>query len=263
MASNAPKFPRLCALEKILNLPMLLLCFVWLCILIDELVYGTSPTLSGFGTGIWILFILYFTLRLVTIANHIAFLKRNWLFVLAIIVSMLRFFPILHHLPLVRALTATFGIQVVWIFASAALGMNSLRLALGRRGAGYALALTFVVIAAGAAGMLHFEGLSAEKSMFHTYPQALWWTAMQMTNIGASASIRTMGGRMLCLCISVYAAAMFGYLTALIATFFIDREVKDQKPEIANQKTVQEDTQRNIAITPYHRRHGEPSGKHN
>jgi len=60
---------------------------------------------------------------------------------------------------LVRALTATFGMQVIWIFASADLGMRSLRRALGRRGAGYALALTLVVIFAGAAGMVHFEGV--------------------------------------------------------------------------------------------------------
>jgi hypothetical protein len=33
---------------------------------------------------------------------------------------------------------------------------------------------------------------------------------------------------------------MFGYLTALLATFFIDRETKDPKPEIAHQKSVQE-----------------------
>jgi hypothetical protein len=40
--------------------------------------------------------------------------------------------------------------------------------------------------------------------------------------------------------ISVYAAAMFGYLTALFATFLIDRDAKDPKPEIARQKLVQE-----------------------
>jgi len=37
--------------------------------------------------------------------------------------------------------------------------MRSLRRALGRRGAGYALALTFVVIFGGAAGILHSRNL--------------------------------------------------------------------------------------------------------
>jgi voltage-gated potassium channel len=111
---------------------------------------------------------------------------------------------------------------------------------LGRRGAGYALVLTCVVHIAGSAGMLHFENVSVDPQSLHTYPRAAWWTAMQMTNISTSYTIKTSGGRILCLGISVYAAGMFGYLTALFATFLIDREAKDPKMEIARQKSVQE-----------------------
>ena len=240
MNSDAPKYPRLSAITKKLELPMLFLSFIWLCILITELAYGTNSALSDFGTGIWILFIFYFTMCLWTVANRISFLKKHWLFILAIFVSTLRFFPFLQTFPLVRALTATFGIQVIWIFASADQGLRSLRRALGRRGAGYALALTFVILFAGAAGMLHFEGIANDPQSIHTYPKALWWTAMQMTNISTAYSIRTTGGRIICLGISIYAAGMFGYLTALFATFLIDREAKDPKPEIAREKSIQD-----------------------
>jgi len=240
MKSDAPKYPMLLAFKEKLELPMLLFSFVWLCILIGELAYGASPVLSGVGTSIWILLIFYFAIRLAAVANRIAFLKKNWLFVLAILVSTLRFFTFLQPFPLVRILTATFGMQVIWIFASADQGMRLLRRALGRRGAGYAIALTVVVFFAGAAGMLHFEGTADDPQALHTYPKALWWTAMQMTNIGTAYSIETTGGRVICLGISVYAAAMFGYLTALFATFLIDRDAKDPKPEIASQKSVQE-----------------------
>jgi voltage-gated potassium channel len=88
--------------------------------------------------------------------------------------------------------------------------------------------------------MLHFEGISDDPQKIQTYLKALWWTAMQMTNIGSAYSIKTTGGRIICLGISVYAAAMFGYLTALIATFLIDRDAKDPKPEIARQQLMQE-----------------------
>jgi len=171
-----------------------------------------SPVLSDFGTGIWILFIFYFVMRLAIVANRAALLKKNWLFVLAIAVSALRFFPFLQPFPLVRVVTATFGIQVIWILASADQGMRFLRGALGRRGSGYALVLTFVVMFSGATGILHFEGISTDPQNIHTYPKALWWTAMQMTNIGSSYSIKTTGGRIIDLGISVYAAAMFGYV---------------------------------------------------
>jgi voltage-gated potassium channel len=244
MTRNASKYQMLLALEKKLEkkleLPMLILSFVWLCILITELAYGTNTVLSDLGTGIWILFIFYFIMRLLTVVNRIAFLKRNWLFVLAILVSMLRFVTYLQTFPLVRALTATFGMQVIWIFVSADQGMRSIRRALGRRGAGYALVFTFVVIFAGAAGMLHFERIPNGPQSIDTYPKALWWTAMQMTNIGTAYSIKTPGGRILCLAISIFAIAMFGYLTALFATFLIDRDAKDPKIEIARQKSLQD-----------------------
>jgi voltage-gated potassium channel len=118
--------------------------------------------------------------------------------------------------------------------------MRFLHRALGRRGAGYALALTFVVLFIGAAGMLHFESNTYNSQSIHTYLKSLWWTAMQMTNIGSAYSITTTGGRVICLCISVYSAVMFGYLTALLATFLIDRETKDPQPEIARQKSILE-----------------------
>jgi len=57
MNSDVPEYPRLLALMKKLELPMLFLSFVWLCILITELAYCTLMALSGIGTGIWILFI--------------------------------------------------------------------------------------------------------------------------------------------------------------------------------------------------------------
>jgi len=240
MNSSASKYPKLLAFKKKLEWPMLFLSFVWFCILIIEIAYDTSPVLSGVGSSIWILFIFYFALRLAIVANRMAFLKKNWLFILAIVVSALRFFPFLQPFPLVRALTATFGMQVIWIFASADQGMRFLRGALGRRGAGYALALTFVVSFAGAAGMLHFEAISDDPQRIQNYPKALWWTAMQMTNIGSAYSIKTTGGRVICLGISLYAAAMFGYLTALFASLLIDRDAKDPKSEIAGQKLVQE-----------------------
>lgn len=233
MVRKVSKFPRILALTKKIELSMLVLSFIWLSILVFEIAYGGNPLLSDSGTIIWCLFILYFVVRLMAVANRAALLKRNWIFILAISVSALRFFPVFHSFPLVRALTATFGMQVIWIFASADQGMRSIRHYLGRRGVGYALALTFVVAFAGAAGMLHFEMASEEPQSIRTFSRALWWTAMQLTNLGSAYSIKSTGGRILCLAISVYAAAMFGYLTALIATFFIDREVKESKPEIA------------------------------
>jgi voltage-gated potassium channel len=231
-----PRFLK--TLSRKLERPMLLLSFVWFLVLITELVHGITPLLLSLGTALWALFVLYFGLRLVIAPNRVAFLKRNWFFVLAILVPVLRFFPFLQTFPLVRALTATFGMQVIWMFASADQGLRSLRRTMGRRGAAYALTFTLVIILAGAAGMLHFEKDAPVPQGIHSYPKALWWAAMQITNIGSAYQPMTPGGQVLCLAISIFAVAVFGYLTALFAAFFIGRDAEDPKSAIPNQTSI-------------------------
>jgi voltage-gated potassium channel len=233
-----PKLSLLKTLPRKLERPMLLLSFVWFLVIITELVNGTSPLLLSLGTVLWALFVLYFGLRLAIAPDRVVFLKRNWLFVLAILVPILRFFPFLQTLPLARALTATFGMQVIWMFASADLGLRSLRRTMGRRGTGYVLTFTAVVLLAGAAGMLHFENDSPDPQGIHSYPEALWWVAMQITNIGSGYRPVTVGGHVLCLGISIFALAIFGYLTAVFAAFFIGRDAEDPKSEIPNQTSI-------------------------
>jgi voltage-gated potassium channel len=226
------------ALRLKLDRPMLLLSFVWFLVIIIELVNGTTPLLLVVGTVLWAAFVIYFGLRLAVVADRAIFLKRNWLFVLAILVPVLRFFPFLQTLPWARALTATFGTQIIWMFASADQGLRSLRRTMGRRGTGYALTFTAVVILAGAAGMLHFENDAADPQGIHSYPKALWWAAMQITNIGSGYRPVTVGGHVLCLGISIFAVAIFGYLTAVFAAFFIGRDAEDPQSEIPNQTSV-------------------------
>src|ERR1035438_6664242 len=72
----------------------------------------------------------------------------------------------------------------------------------------------------------------------HSYPKALWWVAMQITNIGSGYRPATFGGHVLCLGISIFAVAIFGYLTAVFAAFFIGRDAEDPKSEIPNQTSI-------------------------
>jgi voltage-gated potassium channel len=228
------------AFARNLERPMLFLSFVWFVVIVTELVNGISPFLLIFGTILWALFVFYFVVRLAIAPRSVTYLRRNWLFILAILVPVLRFFPFLQTLPLARALTATFGMQVVWMFASADQGLRSLRRTIGRRGAGYALTFTVIVIVAGAVGMLHFENDSPGPEGIHSYPKALWWVAMQMTNIGSGYQPTTPGGQALCLGISIFAVAIFGYLTAVFAAVFIGRDAEDPKSEIPNQASIQQ-----------------------
>jgi voltage-gated potassium channel len=109
---------------------------------------------------------------------------------------------------------------------------------MSRRGFGYALLLTVLVTFVGAAGMYAFERDPAGGRGLNDYGTALWWTAMLFTTMGSEYWPQTAEGRVLCLLLAVYAFAVFGYVTATIATFFIGRDADDARGEVAGQKSI-------------------------
>jgi hypothetical protein len=77
------------------------------------------------------------------------------------------------------------------------------------------------VTVAGAAGMYAFEKELPGGGGLADYSTALWWTAMVMTTLGSEYWPRTVEGRVLCFLLSLYAFAVWGYITASLATFFL------------------------------------------
>jgi voltage-gated potassium channel len=64
---------------------------------------------------------------------------------------------------------------------------------------------------------------------FHSYSDAVWWTAMLMTTIGSQYWPVTTAGRALCFFLSMFSLGVFGYITAALASFFVDHEVGTPK----------------------------------
>ena len=103
-------------------------------------------------------------------------------------------------------------------------GENALRTTMRRRRFGYVLGLTLLVVVLGAAGMLSFEPAEEVPGGFTSYFHALWWTAMLVTSIGSDFWPLTTEGRVLALLLSIYGLAVFGYITASFASFFVGRD---------------------------------------
>ena len=61
---------------------------------------------------------------------------------------------------------------------------------------------------------------------------------MLLTSIGSDYFPVTAEGRVLCFLLAVYGFAVFGYFTATLATFFIDRDAEDDRGELAGSKQV-------------------------
>jgi voltage-gated potassium channel len=101
--------------------------------------------------------------------------------------------------------------------------MNALRASLRRRGLIYVVGLTVTVALLGARGMLAFEPVSEIEGGFTSYPDALWWTGMLLTTMGSEFWPKSVEGRILCFLLALYGFAVFGYITASLASFFVER----------------------------------------
>ncbi len=217
-------------LEDWFETPMLVLGFVWLGLLIYEFIWSLSPALELLGTIIWIIFILDFALKFTLAPAKIEYLKTNWLTALALLVPALRVFRIFRVFRVFQAARAARGLRLFRVLTSFNRGMKALGASFGRRGFGYVIALTAIVIFSGAAGIYAFE--NEIEGGIHSYGEGIWWTAMLVTSIGSDYFPKTTEGRVLCFVIALYGFAVFGYVTATLATFFVGRDADNNESEI-------------------------------
>lgn len=194
------------------EVPLIILGFCWLLLLIVELTTGLSPLLETLSFTIWIIFVVDFLIEFFIAPFKIQYLKSNWIILIALVIPAFRIFRSF------RLLRATRSILLLKVASSFRRGMEILGSTFGRHGFGYIIGLTFIVILIGAAG------IQALENKFSNYGEALWWTAMIITTMGTDYWPETAEGRILCLGLAIYAFAIFGYITAIVASFLIEKD---------------------------------------
>ena len=219
------------SVEKLLEGPMIFLGFVWLVLLVIELIWGLTKLLEYLSLSIWALFIVDFVIKFILAPLKTVFLKKNWLTALSLIIPAFRLFRLLRFLRLLR------GVRLIKIVASLNRSIKSLGATMQRRGFGYVVMLAVVVTFAGAAGMYAFE---KETPGFENYGMALWWTAMRVITAGSDFWPGTPEGRSLAFILSLFGYGVFGYVTATLATFFIGRDAEEESAPVAGSKEVKE-----------------------
>jgi len=212
-------------IEKSAEGPLVFLGFFWLILVIVDLIWGLSPVLKTISVIIWIIFIVDFIAKFILAPEKWKYLKKNWLTAISLLV------PALRVVRIVRVVRLLKGANLLKIVASLNRGMKSLGATFNRRGFGYVLALTVVVIFAGAAGMYAFERDAPDG--FKTYGEALWWTAMLLTSLGSEYWPQTGEGQALCLLLGIYGFCVFGYITATLASYFVGNDAQDKDAPIA------------------------------
>jgi voltage-gated potassium channel len=209
-------------------------CIVWFVLLVVDFTSGLSPALQTLSYTIWGVFILQFVLEFLIAPKKLKYLRRHWITAIALLVPAVRVLVVFRAL---RALAVFRGLRLVRVLGSANRGMRSLGSVMGRRGFKYASSLSLLVAVAGASGMLSFER-GVPGSTIGSFASALWWTAMTLTTMGSDYFPKTAEGRVLCFLLALYGFAVFGYVTATIASYFVARDADKPQGEIAGARQL-------------------------
>jgi voltage-gated potassium channel len=218
---------------------MALLGIVWLLLLVVDFTHGLSGSLAVLNRAIWVIFVIDFMAEFVIAPDKRLYLERHWLAAVSLAVPAVRVVRLARLVRVARATRLARGARLLRTLASMNRALVSLRATSRRRGAGYVAIMTALVTLGGAAGMYVFERGVPDPAGIHDYGTAIWWTAMIMTTMGSAYWPQTAEGRILCVVLALYAFAVFGYVTATLATFFVDRDADTDDAAIAGQRAIE------------------------
>ena len=212
---------------------MVLLSAAWIGLLVVEFVGdGLPPSLDAAVWVIWGVFVADFVVEFTIAPQKRRYLRAHWLTVVSLLLPAFRILRLASALRALRAARVIRGVGLLRLLTSVNRGLASLRATAARRGLGYLVAATALVMVVGAAGMAYFETPAvltgdgtapATSSPLRDYGDAFWWTAYAMTT-GAPSEPATGEGKLLGWLLSLYGLGIFGYLTATLASHFIERD---------------------------------------
>jgi voltage-gated potassium channel len=218
--------------------PLIVLSFIWIGLLILEFTRGLTGFLPTLVLIIWGTFILDFIIGFIIAPRKLVYLRNSWLTAIALVIPAFRILRIFPALRVLRAARFIRSANLVRILTSTNRGLRALRQSLGRRGFGYVVLATVMILFVGAGGILQFESSTAlERGGYEdvvgidSYGDALWWTAMIITTFGSEYWPQTAEGRVLTVILAVYSVAIFGYVTATIASMFVSSDITAREKE--------------------------------
>lgn len=225
MAAEQERRELLEQISDLLEKPMLLLSIAWLLLVIVDLAGYSRPWMETLSWWLWAVFVLHFALEFIIAPRKIEYLQHNWLTALALFLPALRLLRIARLIRFLRAARAVRSLRLVRVVSTANRGLRVARSVLARRGLLYVLLINVVVLLLGAGGMYAFE--RPPDGGLRSYAEALWWSAMLLTTLGAGYEPQTMEGRLLAWLLALFAFSVFGYVTATLASLFIQQDAQD------------------------------------
>lgn len=222
-------------LGDLLDLPLTLLAFVVLALLIAEYAgWIPDPLLvwaDRVNLAIWAVFTLKFLTRLLITPTKLAFLRQNWLGALSVVL------PAFRVLRVFRAVRVVRSVRLLRLLTTLNRSLRETSASLGGRTFPFFLVATLIVIVVGAAGILTVEREAATPSVTN-FGDALWWAVTLVAASELGERPATVEGRIVALGLAIYGMAVFGYITAALASTFVGSKARADA-EAAEDRTAQ------------------------
>ncbi|MFC2041675.1 potassium channel family protein [Chloroflexota bacterium] len=198
-------------IERLTELPLLILAFIMIPLLVGPLLWKLSPseeavflTLDWF---IWAIFAIDLAIKLVVAPHRLVYLRKHWLEVLVVII------PFLRPLRIIRVFI--FGSRA-WVGTRRLVNVDFLLV--------YGIGL--VIIAATVVASV--EG--GEGASIRSFPDALWWSMATITTVGYGDMVPiSIVGRAMGYILMLGGIAFFSGITANLASFLVrGRDTRDK-----------------------------------
>jgi voltage-gated potassium channel len=208
--------------------PMTALAFLMVPVLLIPLirpVHGAvAACMDAADYAIWALFGLDYCVRFCLAADRNRFF-RSHLVDLAIVV--LPFLRPLRALRALRGLGELRGLRLLQVSRLAAFlwsGLGHMRAIVGRHSLQWVLVFVVLLMLVAAGLEVGFEA-HARGSTIHDYGDALWWAAVTVTSVGYGDKFPvTAAGRAVAVVLMVTGIALFGVVSASIASYFVEQD---------------------------------------
>lgn len=190
-------------IERLTELPLLVLAFAMIPFLIGPLLWDLSPDeeaiFVALDTFIWAVFAVDLIIKVAVAPHRIAYLRRHWLEVLVVVV------PFFRPLRLLRIFL--FGSRA-WVGVRRLVNVDFL----------FVYGLGLVIIAATVVASV--EG--GENASIHSFSDALWWAVVTITTVGYGDMVPvTAAGRAIGFILMFGGIAFFSGITANLASFLV------------------------------------------
>jgi voltage-gated potassium channel len=208
-------------IERITELPLLVLAFAMIPLLLGPLLWELSPqeefTFIFLDAFIWAIFAIDLIIKAAISPHRLTYLRRHWLEVLVVVV------PFFRPLRILRIFI--FGSRA-WVGTRRLVNVDFLIV--------YGIGL--VIIAATVVASV--EG--GEGASIHSFADALWWAVVTITTVGYGDMVPvTVAGRAIAFVLMLGGIAFFSGMTANLASFLIKGRESDRKTTVQLMKEVE------------------------